>query len=195
MQTHERGEVAIRTCALSMGGAFAAAALSREPVVTAAAHVFAGAVWIMAWVATLGGWTITRRLSRASSGGIAMGSWGWGHVTDTAGVSVAFLSAAALLVASPLLGLWLPMPRVSARGEKGDMLEDPEVRLPLTERSGARVVEIEYRVARRNARSFRSLMQEVQLFRQRNGAYGWAIARDIADPELWTKQLSLPDMA
>nr|WP_253075406.1 MFS transporter [Bradyrhizobium sp. 150] len=25
-------------------------------------------------------------------------------------------------------------------------------------------------------------MQEVQLFRQHNGAYGWSIARDIADP-------------
>ena len=35
-------------------------------------------------------------------------------------------------------------------------------------------------------------MQEVQLSRQRNGAYGWSIARDIADPELWTERYHCP---
>ncbi|OAF17028.1 hypothetical protein AYJ54_37405 [Bradyrhizobium centrolobii] len=42
------------------------------------------------------------------------------------------------------------------------------------------VLEIEYRVAE-GARAFRSLMQDVQLSRQRNGAYGGSIARNIAD--------------
>ena len=31
---------------------------------------------------------------------------------------------------------------------------------------------------------FYAAMQHVQLSRQRNGAYGWSIARDIGDPEL-----------
>jgi hypothetical protein len=35
-------------------------------------------------------------------------------------------------------------------------------------------------------------MQQVRLFRQRNGAYGWSIARDIADPELWTERYHCP---
>jgi len=35
-------------------------------------------------------------------------------------------------------------------------------------------------------------MQEVQLSRQRNGAYGWSIARDIGDPELWTERYHCP---
>ena len=35
-------------------------------------------------------------------------------------------------------------------------------------------------------------MQRVQLSRQRNGAYGWSIARDIADPELWTERYHCP---
>jgi hypothetical protein len=54
------------------------------------------------------------------------------------------------------------------------------------------VVEIEYRVTTENARAFHDLMQEVQLSRQRNGAYGWSIARDIADPELWTERYHCP---
>src|SRR6202012_2943408 len=42
------GEAAVRACALSMGGAIAAVAISREPVVTAAALVVAGASWMLA---------------------------------------------------------------------------------------------------------------------------------------------------
>src|SRR5437899_2292684 len=80
-----------------------------------------------------------------------------------------------------------------ARNEPpAEALADPEVRLSLTGRSGPLVVEIEYRVAQDNARAFHNVMQEVQLSRQRNGAYGWSIARDIADPELWTERYHCP---
>lgn len=54
------------------------------------------------------------------------------------------------------------------------------------------VVEIEYRVTPENARAFHNVMQDVQLSRQRNGAYGWSIARDIADPKLWTERYHCP---
>ena len=96
------------------------------------------------------------------------------------------------MLLSPLLGIWLRMPRVGARNEDAEVLADPEVRLSLTGRSGPLVVEIEYRVAQENARAFHNVMQEVQLSRQRNGAYGWSIARDIADPELWTERYHCP---
>jgi MFS family permease len=196
------GETAIRACALSMAGAIVAVALSREPVLTAAALVVAGAVWMLAVALFNIGvqlsaprWVAGRSLAafQASiAGGIAMGSWGWGRLTDAAGVETALLVSAALMFASPLLGLWLGMPRVGARNEDAEVLADPEVRLSLTGRSGPLVVEIEYRVDQDNARAFHNVMQEVQLSRQRNGAYGWSIARDIADPELWTERYHCP---
>jgi MFS family permease len=196
------GEAAVRACALSMGGAIAAVALSREPVLTAAALVIAGAVWMLSVALFNIGvqlsaprWVAGRSLAafQASiAGGIAVGSWGWGRLTDAAGVETALLISAALMFASPLLGLWLGMPRVGARNEDAEVLADPEVRLSLTGRSGPLVVEIEYRVAQDNARAFHNVMQEVQLSRQRNGAYGWSIARDIADPELWTERYHCP---
>ncbi|RXH29745.1 MFS transporter [Bradyrhizobium nanningense] len=196
------GEAAIRACTLSMGGAMAAVALSREPVLTAAALILAGAVWMMSWVLFSVGvqlsaprWVAGRSLAAyqaVSSGGIAVGSWAWGQLTDAAGVDTALLVSAALMLVSPLLGFWLPMPRISERGQEAEMLADPEVRLALTGRSGPLVVEIEYRVAQENARPFHHLMHEIQLFRQRNGAYGWSIARDIADPELWTERYHCP---
>jgi MFS family permease len=196
------GEAAVRACALSMSGAIAAVALSREPVLTAAALVVAGAVWMLAVALFNIGvqlsaprWVAGRSLAafQASiAGGIAIGSWGWGRLTDAAGVETALLVSAALMLVSPLLGLWLRMPPVGARNEAAESLADPEVRLSLTGRSGPLVVEIEYRVDQENARAFHNVMQEVQLSRQRNGAYGWSIARDIADPELWTERYHCP---
>lgn len=196
------GEAAIRACALSMGGAIFAVALSHNAALTATALFVAGAVWMMAWALFNIGvqlsaprWVAGRSLAAyqaAGSGGIAIGSWGWGYLTDAAGVQTALLISAGLMLISPLLGLWLRMPRIGARDQDAEALADPEVRLPLTGRSGPLVVEIEYRVAQENARAFHNVMQDIQLYRQRNGAYGWSIARDIADPELWTERYHCP---
>ena len=197
-----RGESAIRVCALSMGGAIGAVGLSREPVLTAAALVVAGAAWMLAVALFNIGvqlsaprWVAGRSLAafQASiAGGIAIGSWGWGHLTDLAGVETALLVSAGLMLCSPLLGLLLPMPRIGARSEDAEVLADPEVQLQLTARSGPLVVEIEYRVVQESARAFHNVMQDVQLSRQRSGAYGWSLARDIADPELWTERYHCP---
>ena len=197
-----RGESAIRVCALSMGGAIGAVGLSREPVLTAAALVVAGAAWMLAVALfnigvqlTAPRWVAGRSLAafQASiAGGIAIGSWGWGHLTDLAGVETALLVSAGLMLCSPLLGLLLPMPRIGALSEDAEVLADPEVQLQLTARSGPLVVEIEYRVVQESARAFHNVMQDVQLSRQRSGAYGWSLARDIADPELWTERYHCP---
>ena len=197
------GEAAVRACAISMAGAIAAVALSTNALLTAVALVVAGAVWMLAVALFNIGvqlsaprWVAGRSLAafQASiAGGIAVGSWGWGHLTDLAGVETALLVSSGLMLLSPLLGIWLRMPRVGARNEDAtELLADPEVKLSLTGRSGPLVVEIEYRVAQDNARSFHNVMQEVQLSRQRNGAYGWSIARDIGDPELWTERYHCP---
>ncbi|MES5488683.1 MFS transporter [Bradyrhizobium sp. INPA03-11B] len=197
------GEAAVRTCALLMGVAIAIVAVSKQPVITAAALVVAGAVWMLAIALFNIGvqlsaprWVAGRSLAafQASiAGGIAIGSWCWGRITDVGGVEMALLISAGLMLLSPVLGIWLRMPPIGARNEDAtDTLADPEVRLQLSGRSGPLVVEIEYRVAQDNARAFHNVMQDVQLSRQRNGAYGWSIARDIADPELWTERYHCP---
>src|SRR6201991_872219 len=187
------GEASVRICAITMGLAIAAIAISKEPVITAAALVLAGSVWMLAVALFNIGvqlsaprWVAGRSLAAfqaAISGGIAIGSWGWGHLTDSYGVETALLVSAGLMLLSPLLGLALPMPRIGARDEDAEDLVDPEVKLMLTGRMGPLVVEIEYRVDQENARAFHNVMQDVQLSRQRNGAYGWSIQGDMADPE------------
>lgn len=202
VRKHLSGEGAIRACALIMGVAIAVVAVSSEPVITAAALVVAGSVWMLAVALFNIGvqlsaprWVAGRSLAAfqaAIAGGIAIGSWGWGHLTDMVGVEAALLVSGASMFLSPLFGLFLRMPPTGARDEDAETLADPEVRLQLTARSGPLVVEIEYRVDQESARAFHGVMQDVQLSRQRNGAYGWSIARDIADPELWTERYHCP---
>lgn len=202
VRKHLSGESSIRACALIMGVAIAVVAVSSEPVITAAALVVAGSVWMLAVALFNIGvqlsaprWVAGRSLAAfqaAIAGGIAIGSWGWGHLTDTVGVEAALLVSGGAMFLSPLFGLFLRMPPTGARDEDAERLEDPEVQLQLTARSGPLVVEIEYRVDQESARAFHGVMQDVQLSRQRNGAYGWSIARDIADPELWTERYHCP---
>lgn len=78
-------------------------------------------------------WVAGRSLAAyqaASSGGVAIGSWGWGYLTDAARIEAAPLLSAALMLVSPVLGLLLPMPRIGSRGEEAAVLDDPEVQLP-----------------------------------------------------------------
>jgi len=196
-------EVSIRLCMIVMGVCVAVVAISRWPALTGTALVFAGAAWTASVTVFNVGvqlaaprWVAGRALAAyqaAISGGIALGSWAWGSIANVIGVEGALLISGATLFASLVLGLWIRMPAVSGPNELSlDVLADPEVRLSLTPRSGPIIVEIEYRVDPAKARLFYAVMQHVQLSRQRNGAYGWSIARDIADPELWTERFHCP---
>ena len=196
-------EVSIHLCMIVMGVCVALVAISRLPVLSGSALVFAGAGWTASVTLFNVGvqlaaprWVAGRALAAyqaAITGGIALRSWMWGSMVNVIGVEGALLISGAAPVASPLLGLWMRMPTVSGPNELSlDVLADPEVRLSLTPRSGPIVIEIEYRVGPAKARLFYAVMQHVQLSRQRNGAYGWSIARDIADPELWTERYHCP---
>ncbi|MBV8106616.1 MAG: MFS transporter [Hyphomicrobiales bacterium] len=196
-------EASIRLCMIVMGFFVAVVAISRSPVASGIALVFAGAAWTASVTVFNVGvqlaaprWVAGRALAAyqaAISGGIALGSWVWGSTASVIGVEGTLLISGAALLVSPLLGLWMRMPTVSGPNELSlDVLADPEVRLSLTPRSGPIVMEIEYRVDPAKARLFYAVMQHVQLSRQRNGAYGWSIARDIADPELWTERYHCP---
>jgi predicted MFS family arabinose efflux permease len=89
-----------------MAGAIAAMALSREPVLTAAALVSCRAAWMLAValfnigvrLSAPAGWRAASLAAfRLIAGGIAIGSWGWGRLTDAAGVETALLVSAALM--------------------------------------------------------------------------------------------------
>jgi hypothetical protein len=109
-------------------------------------------------------------------------------------VAMALVISGVVMGSCALLGLWRRMPEDTnpSDSEEAELLAEPEVSLGITPRSGPIVVELEYRIAPDQARAFYQLMQQIQSVRQRNGAYDWSIARDIADAERWTERFSCP---
>ncbi|MDO8978583.1 MAG: MFS transporter [Afipia sp.] len=203
VRAHLSGEHAVRLCALTMGLAIGVLALSRWPALTGAALVVAGASWMIAVTLFNIGvqlstprWVAGRALAAyqaAIAGGVAIGSWLWGYVANGVGIGNALLIAGAVMFVSPVLAIWLRMPSTEgANNDAVDALEEPEVNLSISQRSGPIVVEIEYRVSQQKARAFYTTMLQLQAIRQRNGAYDWSIARDIADPELWIERYHCP---
>ena len=198
-------EGAVRAALLAMGIGTAVVALSRMPALTALAFASPAAAgccrsrcstsrpdhaprWVSGRaVAAFRSVAIRRACAR---------QLGLGLLAVHIGIEKALLVSAIALLVSPLIG------DLAADAGGRRVSEDwrgrwpiPEVRLALDPRSGPIVVEIEYRIDQSNAREFYDMMQQVQLNRQRNGAYGWSIARDIADPGVVDRALSLPDLA
>jgi predicted MFS family arabinose efflux permease len=196
-------EGAVRAALLAMGVGTAAAALSRVPALTALALALAGGGWMLSMALfnisiqiAAPRWVSGRALAgfrSSNSAGLAIGSWAWGALAVQVGIENALLVSGLAMLASPLAAFWLRIPEVDPASQDATRtIVDPEVRLALNPRSGPVVVEIEYRIAPSRARTFHGIMQQVQLNRQRNGAYGWSIARDVTNPELWTERYQCP---
>ncbi|RJF91207.1 MFS transporter [Sphingomonas cavernae] len=141
-------------------------------------------------------WVTARALSLFSSaltGGIAFGAWMWGMVANSWSVDVAIVASGVALLAMPLLSMFLPLPEAShADVAPVELFHEPEVGLALTPRSGPVVIEIDYDVDPASARDFYDAMLQVQRTRLRNGGFNWSLARDIADPSLWTERYQCP---
>ena len=132
-------------------------------------------------------------LKVALTGGIAIGSAFWGFLASGGGLQTALYVSGAMLALSPLLGLLMPLPDAAQEAvEPVEIGNEPEVALALTLRSGPISVAIDYRVDPANAREFYNAMRGVQKARLRNGGFAWSLARDIADPALWTERYSCP---
>ena len=88
---------------------------------TLALLVVAGAGWVQAlsgfsvagqlWSPRAVVGRVTAIVSSVTFGGIALGSWLWGHVASSIGIGPAIAASGLMMVLLPLIGLWRPMPR------------------------------------------------------------------------------------
>lgn len=196
-------ESSARVLSLCMALSIAVMSLSSSLLLTALALIVMGGCWITSLVLfnvsvqfSAPRWVSGRALAAyrmSSNAGLAVGGWLCGVLADATSLQTSLILSAAFMLMTTLLGMRQPLPEVSAPNQTPvNVLADPEVKLSITGRSGPVVVEIEYRVAADRARDFHNVMQEIQLSRKRNGAYGWSIARDLSDPELWTERYHCP---
>ncbi|API59472.1 MFS transporter [Tardibacter chloracetimidivorans] len=202
LRSRPGAEASVTGGVVLLGLASFVVAFSASPWLTGLALMAAGGAWMVSvTIFNIGVQTMSPRwvagrvlaaFQTAVAGGLAVGSWIWGQAAETWGVSEAITVAAGATLLAAFVGRWLKLADFSPAEEAGLDLADPEVELDITGRSGPIVIEIEYRVPRDRARAFYGVMQDLQLSRQRNGAYGWALARDLSDPELWIERFHFP---
>jgi hypothetical protein len=161
--------------------------------------MIAGAGWVVALSTfnvtiqtTSPRWVVARAIAiyqMTAFGGMAIGSWLFGALAASHGVHVALLLAAAMQVASILLGRWLALPQAGALNlDPLNRFKVPDTAVPIEARSGPIVVTIEYRIAEENVTAFLTAMSERRRIRRRDGARGWTLLRDLGAPELWTER-------
>lgn len=184
---------------LAMAAGAVVCGLSGWLAVTMPALAVCGASWVLALSSfnvsvqfAAPRWVVARTLSQyqmVAFGGMAIGSWLYGWVTNHHGVATALLIAAAGLTLSALLGLILPVPKLeSVNLDPRGLWQEPQTALPVEPRSGPIVVTIEYRIAPQDVGAFLTAMNERRRIRLRDGARGWTLMRDLGDEELWVER-------
>ena len=151
-----------------------------------------GAAWIMALTtlnstaqSILPNWVRGRALAiylTVFNGAMAAGSLGWGMVAELLGVAGALLVAGIALALVAFVLHRVTLPRGEADLQPSHHWPEPLVADPVPNDRGPVMVLIEYQVARENHAAFLEAMYRLAPARQRDGAYGWGITEDAADP-------------
>jgi MFS family permease len=126
-------------------------------------------------------------------GGMAAGSWLWGHVADLVGIDATHTIAGACFIASLLLHFLLPMPRAEPIdiGPMPSRREEPKPALLFDFEEGPVLVMIEYQVPEARTAEFRQAMEDVGHMRKRDGAWRWNLFEDTADCQRWLETFTL----
>lgn len=196
-------EQLVRYASIGMAIGAVICAWSTSIMVTVPALALCGAGWVLALSSfnvsvqfAAPRWVVARALAlyqMCAFGGMALGSWIFGSVTDHHGVSDAMQLAAAGLTASAVLGFILPVPKLEAVNlDPRGMWTEPQTAVPIEPRSGPIVVTIEHRIVPENIPAFLRAMNERHRIRTRDGARGWTLMRDLGESDLWVERYHVP---
>ncbi|KAF1070961.1 MAG: Enterobactin exporter EntS [Pseudomonas citronellolis] len=141
-------------------------------------------------------WVKARALAlyqTALYGGLAVGSFLWGHFAETLGVQGALLAAGCLLLVAVALLYNSRLPEL----DPGSIARAPttlpgEPTFVFNTERGSVMVSIEYRIPVERTRDFVRAAKPLRRLRLRNGAERWALYRDVSNQESW-QELFLVD--
>lgn len=193
----------IKSCSLILAVSLLVLARSTSLVLDLTVLLAAGMAWMVATTTItitvqlfVPRWVMGRAIATTSASttlGIALGSWMWGVVALEQGLAIALQISAVALLLSLGLGWFLPVADRASSTEADDkVLNDPDVSLGITGRSGPICIELQYQIPSEKARDFYNIMREMQGMRARTGAYDWSLSRNIADPDLWSERFRCP---
>ncbi|PTW49484.1 putative MFS family arabinose efflux permease [Rhodovulum kholense] len=191
-------ETIVRAGFLGFGAALVGLSLSRDLWISGLLLLPAGASWVLSLSLfnvsvqlSTPRWVVGRALSlyqTCTFGGMATGSFLWGHVAGRAGLAEALWAAAAVLVLGALVGLRLPLPNFGTDdlAPLGRFVE-PRLGVDLRARSGPIVITVEYDIAPEDVTAFLAAMTERRRIRIRDGARQWVLLRDLERPTVWAE--------
>jgi MFS family permease len=157
------------------------------------ALLFLGSAWITA-LTTLNGtaqsilpnWVRGRGLAvylTVFNGAMTAGSIGWGAVGEAVGIQGTLLIGAAGLLVAGLIMHRLKLPTGDADLVASNHWPEPLVAEPVANDRGPVLILIEYHVEKQHRNAFLHALKELSQERRRDGAYGWGVTEDSADPE------------
>jgi MFS family permease len=178
--------------ALGSAVAQAGLALVGSGAAAVALCVLAGIAWIAVLTtlnatvqAVLPNWVRGRGLAlylTVFSGGMTLGSIGWGQAAAVFGIPGALLAAAGGGVAAALLGRALPLPSREEVLDPSHHWPDPQATAPVEPERGPVAVQVEYRVTPERQAAFRAAISPLGEIRRRDGAIAWGVFADAEDP-------------
>ncbi|MGD8418064.1 MAG: MFS transporter [Pseudomonadales bacterium] len=196
-------EVLVRWTLFSFAACAAIAAQSRSTWFTGAALTVAGAAWVMSLSLfnttvqmSTPRWVVGRALSlyqMAIFGGMALGSWCWGHMAEAFSIELALLASGGVMLLGAAIGIWLPLPaRDTLNLNPLNRWQEPQIGMEIQPRSGPILVSVEYRIEEARVPEFLEAMTDRHRIRRRDGAHHWALMRDLEDPRRWTETFEMP---
>jgi predicted MFS family arabinose efflux permease len=155
--------------------------------------LFLGAAWITALTtfngtaqAILPNWVRGRALAvylTVFNGAMTVGSLIWGVVAQEIGIPATLLVGAAGLLVVAFILHRIKLPTGEADLVASNHWPEPLVAEPVENDRGPVLILIEYRVAKHDRTAFLHALDRLSEERRRDGAYGWGVTEDSADPE------------
>ncbi|PTM39517.1 MFS transporter [Bosea sp. 124] len=171
----------------------AALALAPPKPIALAVLLLLGAAWIVA-LTTLNGaaqailpnWVRGRALAvylTVFNGAMTAGSLCWGLVAQELGVPTTLIVGAGCLLIAGVLFHRVKLPRDEADLVASNHWPEPLTTEPVAHDRGPVLILIEYRVAKADRAAFLQALDRLSAERRRDGAYGWGVTEDAADPD------------
>jgi MFS family permease len=159
-----------------------------------------------AWMTTLSSFNVMVQLSSANwvkaralavyfmslFGGLALGSWGWGHAAEAFGTQASLGAAGIGFVLSLALAPLLRLP-TDLNKDLSPLPDRPRPVLApgMQPGQGAVAVTVQYRIDPEQAAHFVKAMRPLRRMRKRDGALRWTLYQDAADPGRWIEAFVL----
>lgn len=207
LATHIRSRLSIEHICRTSFAVFAIAIITVAYVdnvwLSAIAIFVGGASWIninsllnVAVQMSVPRWVLGRMIALFMTfifGGMAIGSWTWGAVSEAYGVQAAFTAASIVLCCGVLWGFVFPIRSYPSTDLNPlNHFVAPSVRLDLNRRSGPISIMVEYEIAEDTVADFLETMAAWRRIRLRDGARRWSLLRDIEAPDRWIESYHLP---